>query len=514
MTSISWVGLATLGVLYVAFLLIGFRSARGSASASSMELMLANRSMPLVLATLTMTATWVDGGYLLGSAEGARQSLADGLQGGCCFGLSLVLGGLFFARRMREREYVTLADPLAERWGAGWGAALIAPALLGEIFWSAELLVALGSTLAVMVGMNLATAIVLSALVITLYTMVGGLWSVAYTDAFQLGLVPVGMIAALWSVSHQEGLFSLWEQYSASKGGIASPLPPWPPRGSWSLPLVVAWWDQSLMLVFGGIPWNCYFQRVLACRDPLTAKRQSMVAGVLTIVLTVPPVALGMSTTVANWPPADQQRLEREPALALPLLLKERTPWIVGLLGLAAIVGAITSSYSASILSASSMAVWNMARPLVRSLPDRAGSRLLRLGVVAFSVAAVLIAWRVRSVKALWFLTSDLVYVALFPQLVMALYARRATRTASISAFCVGLGLRLGAGEPLLGLPAFLPYAALGEGWLIEHPKEWTSLDGRALLPIKTFAMLASWFTLVAISRLDPRSGASTVERD
>ena len=152
--------------------------------------MVAGRAMPLWLATFTMTATWVDGGYLLGTAEGVyRSSLASGLQGGVCFGISLIIGGLFFARRMRALEFHTLIDPFEARFGARWAVVLALPAVLAEMFWSAELLVALGATFGVVLDLDLATGIVISAAVVTLYTMAGGMWAVAYTDAFQLLLV-------------------------------------------------------------------------------------------------------------------------------------------------------------------------------------------------------------------------------------------------------------------------------------------------------------------------------------
>jgi hypothetical protein len=104
-----------------------------------------------------------------------------------------VLGGLFFARRMRECAFTTLIDPFEARFGRHWAAVLFIPALMAEVFWSAELLVAIGSTFGVMLRMPLVTAILLSAVVVTLYTMAGGMWSVAYTDAIQLTLVVIGL---------------------------------------------------------------------------------------------------------------------------------------------------------------------------------------------------------------------------------------------------------------------------------------------------------------------------------
>ena len=59
-----------------------------------------------------MTATWVDGGYLLGTAEGAfKSSLALGAQGGLCFGMSLMLGHVLEYDRENKRFGVA---PLAQ----------------------------------------------------------------------------------------------------------------------------------------------------------------------------------------------------------------------------------------------------------------------------------------------------------------------------------------------------------------------------------------------------------------
>src|SRR6185369_2756337 len=196
---------------------IGWYASRKAKSGDSDDFMVAGRAMPLWLATFTMTATWVDGGYLLGTAEGTyRSSIASGLQGGVCFGISLIIGGVFFARKMRALEFHTLIDPFEARFGANWAVVLALPAVLAETFWSAELLVALGSTFGVILNLDLVTGIVISAVVVTLYTMLGGMWAVAYTDAFQLLLVAIGLAAALpFALSAAGGAGHAWQVYQA-----------------------------------------------------------------------------------------------------------------------------------------------------------------------------------------------------------------------------------------------------------------------------------------------------------
>jgi hypothetical protein len=62
------------------------------------------------------------------------------------------------------------------------------------------------------------------------------------------------------------------------------------------------------MLMLGGIPWNCYFQRVLSCRTPGEARKMSINSGMLTMAFVVPPAAhpKGRSMTTVdheyqNW---------------------------------------------------------------------------------------------------------------------------------------------------------------------------------------------------------------------
>ena len=190
--------IAAVVAMYGAFMVVGWLASRKVREGTAADLIVAGRAMPLWIAALTMTATWVDGGYLLGTTEGAyKSSIQLGIQGGLCFGISLILGGVFFAGIMRRFGFTTLIDPFEARFGKRWAAVLFLPALAGELFWSAELLVAIGSTFGVLLGMKLTTAILLSAVVTTAYTVLGGMWSVAYTDIFQLAIVAIGLAAAL-----------------------------------------------------------------------------------------------------------------------------------------------------------------------------------------------------------------------------------------------------------------------------------------------------------------------------
>ncbi|KAF6026117.1 SLC5A7 [Bugula neritina] len=128
-----------------------------------------------------MTATWVGGGYINGTAEAVYNSVSGtgaGLiwaQAPVGFSISLILGGIFFAKPMREAGYTTMIDPFQKKLGDWMGAVLVLPALSGEIFWSASILSALGSTLSVIIGLEMWISVIISACVALLY--VGDRWT-------------------------------------------------------------------------------------------------------------------------------------------------------------------------------------------------------------------------------------------------------------------------------------------------------------------------------------------------
>ena len=497
-TDVHWGGFLSMILLYGLIFFIGAvasgRRSRGTIS----DLMLARRSIPAWLAVFTMSATWVGGGFINGSAEAAYASGLVWVQAPWGYGLSLILGGLFFARTMRRHGFTTMLDPLESRFGKRIAAVLYLPALSGEVFWTGAVLAALGTTFGTVLGLDFVPAILISAGVAIGYTLIGGLWAVALTDVVQLTLFLGGLWLVIPFASREVGgLAAAWEVYKDSMGLDVSPFPPW---HGWR-PSVWGdtywyWWDSALLLVFGGIPWHVYFQRVLASKDEETAVRFSVIAGFVCMFCAIPAVLIGIIGVSVDWrnygiePPA-------EPALILPYVLRYLTPPVVGSLGLGALAAAVMSSADSSILSASSMGAWNLYRPLWRPRADsEALTWIIRRGVLIVGTAATLIALQVQSVYTLWVLCSDFVYCILFPQLTTALFDRRANRYGSIAGLIVSFVLRFGGGEPILGIPRLLPYPMIDPA------------SGVVLFPFRTFAMLSGLGAILIVSRLTHRSCA------
>jgi len=483
--SLYWGGYTALSVFYALMFYLGMSVARENVTPNQRlaEMLMAGRSLPLGMAIMTMTATWVGGGFINGTVESVATAGLVWAQAPWGYALSLIVGGLVFARPMRRLHYTTMLDPLEDRFGSRMAGLLYIPALLGEVFWTASILTALGTTFGFILDIEFNTSIIMSALVAIIYTSVGGLRSVAITDVFQLVILMGGLYLVTLLVWPVEGLGGMYHSYRAKMGDAASL---WP-SADWGYGQL-RWWDSALLLIFGGIPWHVYFQRVLSSRTEFTAQWLSIIAGLLCALAAVPAVIIGMLCVTTDWSSMGVPELESG-AVALPYAIRYLTPPLVSVIALGALAAGVMSSVDSSILSASSMGTWNVYRPLFSVASDDPKLiSVLRKLIWLIGISATLMALQIKSIYALWFLCSDFVYCILFAQLLTALFDPKANPIGSIAGYAVAAVLRLGAGESVLGLPTWIPYPLL-------------DANGVTQFPFRTLSMVAGLITIVVVSR-------------
>ncbi|MBK8501239.1 MAG: sodium:solute symporter [Saprospiraceae bacterium] len=389
---------------------------------------------------------------------------------------------------MRLRNYTTMLDPLEEKFGRQSNLLFFIPALLGDLFWTAAILVALGTTFGTILGLGLNTSIILSGLIVIAYTSVGGLWSVAVTDVIQLAILFVGLTLVVWTIAGSwPYLGEIYDEYRLSFGQRALL---WPTMGVLGNSKAL-WWDSALLLIFGGIPWQVYFQRVLASKDANVARNLSILAGLVCLLAALPPILIGMIAHTTDLAALGLPEIE-DPSFVLPHVIKYLTNPVVATIGLGAVAAAVMSSADSSILSSSSVIVWNVF-PKALNESQLNSIKKIRYVIWIVRVCTMLIALQVGSIYQLWVLCSDLIYCLLFPLLVTALFDPKANAAGAYAGFFVALALRLGGGDSLLGFDAFLPYP---------------QVEGIITIPFKTIAMLAGLSTIMLISRIFPNKTA------
>merc|ERR1719450_1941757 len=403
-----------------------------------------------------MGATWVGGGFINGSAQ---ETYKDGggliwTQAPFGYSMALIIAGTFFARKMRESEYVTMIDPSTQKYGK-WGAIQAIPAAISEIFWSASILGALGSTLQVILNLNEVVSIVSSAVIALGYTLLGGLISVAYTDVIQIFFIVIGLFLALPYALMNEHVTNIYEQ--KLDDGVT---PAW--YGSVADHEWGEWLDYAFLCLMGGIPWQCYFQRVLSAQTSTRAQLLSYGGAAIALVMTGPAVLFGAVARATNWeetgypcsaPSGDTAKL------VMPLTLQYLTPPAVSWFGLGAVSAAVMSSTDSSLLSASSLLARNLYQKVFRpGCGEKEVVVALWIIIICNCVISTTLAIQYKSIYELFVLCGDFTYVILFPQLLLVLYWSKSNTYGAISSFFVSLFLRLLVGDKYLGLPAAISF--------------------------------------------------------
>ncbi|KAL0114475.1 hypothetical protein PUN28_011618 [Cardiocondyla obscurior] len=475
-------------VFYVAVLAVGvwaaaFKRRQAAQGHLQDDMMLANRRLGPLLGIFTLIATWVGGAFVNGTAEAMFTRGLAWCQVPIGYSLSLLFGALLFVRPMRKAEYVTMLDPFQERYGAGIGGLLFLPALCGDLFWCGAVLRALGSSLAVVAGVDPNISVCASALLAAVYTVFGGLYSVACTDALQLLCILLGLlIAAPFSMVHPAVSF---EHNLTPKDWL----------GHVKNEDLGEWVDGMLLLVFGGIPWQGYFQRILSIKSTSIATTLSIVSMFGCMLLAVPSAVIGVVARATDWslvPGYNRTFTTDDGNAAMPMVLRYLTPQWVSFVGLGAISAAVMSSADSSILASSSMFTRNVYKLTIRpKASERELNWVLRISVIVISMLSTLVALTVSSVYYLSYLSSDLVYVVLFPQLLAVVHWPTMVDTyGCLAGYFIAIILRLGGGERGLGIRP-----------LIEYPFYDTRTRAQKF-PFRTAVMIIALFTQLFTSFL------------
>ncbi|KAJ8337330.1 hypothetical protein SKAU_G00385500 [Synaphobranchus kaupii] len=149
-------GLIAVAVFYMIILATGVWASRkakqeekkNTGTATEVSLV-AGRNMNIILGIFTMTATWVGGGYILGTAAAAYNP-TKGLVWALMpvqYVTNFLVAGIFFAKPMRDKKYITMMDPFQLKYGDTLTCTLLIPAVIGDVLWIACIMASLGTSL-------------------------------------------------------------------------------------------------------------------------------------------------------------------------------------------------------------------------------------------------------------------------------------------------------------------------------------------------------------------------------
>ncbi|CAL8331275.1 unnamed protein product [Merluccius merluccius] len=493
-------GLVVMALFYVLILATGIWASMRSkkeekkCKGDGMEItLLAGRNINLLVGIFTLTATWVGGGFILGIAE-AVYNPTLGLVWALMpvpYVLTFFLGGFFFAKPMRENKYLTMMDPFQIKYGNVLSSALIFPALVADVLWVARTLVSLGGTMSVILDLSYVYSIIISSVVAIVYTLLGGLYSVAYTDVIQLILIFVSLYVCVpFMMTNPNSvditLTAFNETFQA----------PW--VGKLEAQDAGKWIDDFMVLALGGLAYQAFYQRILAASSYTQAQVTCFASSAFCLVLGIPSILIGAVAASTDWnttsygSPSPYER--GQAGSILPIALQYLTPAYISIIGIGAVAAAVMSSMDSALLSSASMFSSNIYKNIIRKqASDREMQWVIRISVVVVGLAGTALTFLDNSVLVFWLVGVDMSYTIMFPQLVCVLFFKVSNGYGASVGYILGMALRVMSGEPLIGLPPAIHFPGCrpdSEGKMTQY------------FPFRTTIMLMSLVSIVLVSWL------------
>ena len=408
----------------------------------------AGRNLPLPVIIATTFATWFGSETVLGvSAQFVREGLGGVVEDPFGASMCLVLVGLFFAYRLYKRNLITIGDYYRQRFGRTIEVVCSLIILFSYLGWVAAQITALGlvfnllsdGAITVTWGMVIGTAVVL------VYTLYGGMWSVALTDFVQMIVIGVGLVAIAWFAADMAGGAGKVIDFAASQGKFQF----FPTSGStkdW-----IFFFAAGITMMLGSIPQQDVFQRVMSSDSAETARRGPVIGGLLYLAFAFIPMFVVTAAVLVM--PETPALLKDDPQKILPTLVMAHMPVLLQVAFFGALLSAIMSTASATLLAPSTTFVENILRNLHPGMSDAQSLKAMRISVLVFTGCVLTYAITMKG-SSIYDLVSGAYQVPLvgaFVPLVFGLYWHRATTQGALLAVVLGIGVwLLFAGSPML----------------------------------------------------------------
>jgi len=395
----------------------------------------AGHALPMYVVTATVFATWFGAESVLGAPA---SFLKDGLAGVVAdpFGssLCLILVGLFFAKPLYKSKYLTIGDFYREKYGRT--VEVLVTLCIGASYlgWVSAQIMALGLVFHVVsdgeisrqVGMLIGSGSVL------IYTLFGGMWAVAVTDLLQMTIIIIGMLFIGHEISGMSGGVS-HVVHHAYAAGMFNFFPQANTKD------IIGFVSALCTMMLGSIPQQDVFQRVTSSKTVQIAQRAAVLGGILYFMFSFVPMFLAYSANLIELENV-QLELQSDPQLILPHLILHHTPIFVQIIFFGALLSAIKSCASATLLAPSVSFSENIIKGFFRELTDAQYLLVMRTTTLVFSGVVTILA--LNSSLSIFKMVENayrVTLVAAFVPLVCGIYWSKAKPFGALLSIVMGL---------------------------------------------------------------------------
>ncbi len=411
---------ALLGYVLLQFAIGAWVSRRMS---SEQDYIIAGRSLGTGLVAFSVFATWFGAEAIQVSAgEIYEKGLAGALVDPFGYGIAVVIVGLVLAAPLWRRNVVTFADMIRERYSPEVEKLFVLVLLPGSLFWAAAQIRAFGQLLSSSGGLDLSTAILVAALVVGAYSVVGGLLADAVTDVIQGLAVIIGLLTLAYFIISHTG-------FEASLAGVtAERLDMLSTEGDSALSKI----EKLAITLCGSIVSVELISRLLGASSANVARAGTIIGGLLYLLLGIIPIYLGLAgpNLIRGLP---------EPEQIVPKLAEKFLPGVAYALFLGALISAILSVVHAALHAPAAQLSHNIIVKLRPQQSDKAKLWTVRMTVLALSVVAFLLAGSVERIKDLVEIASAFGSAGAFVVVLFGMFTRFGGPASAVSSLLAGI---------------------------------------------------------------------------
>jgi len=420
-------------IYMMGMLAIGYFSSKKISS--STDFMVAGRNMGPILMAGTLAATEIGGGSSLGVVEKASNlgSTHWGLSAAwyvLAMGIAFVIL-IFLAPKFRASEVKTVPEYFRRRYGKAAGLFTSITMLLPLIGLTAGQFMASATILSVMMGLSWQTSLIVVAIIVTIYAVMGGMWSVAITDFVQVGLIVVGMLIAI--------PFSL--NYAGGWNNVVNNIPP----DTLNLFSGIGGWKAIVALIIMYISTFTVGQeavsRYYSARDGKAAMQGSILAALVNGIYAFIPTILGIITLalVSMGKVSSDVILAQGARYSLPVLATlTMPPIIVGLL-FSGIISATMSSADSDLLGAGSIFSNDIYKQYLKpNATDAEVMNVTRIVMIIVGIFSLIVAMSATSIIDLLMFSFTLRAAGAFFPYVFGHYWKKSSSAGTIASLIVG----------------------------------------------------------------------------
>ena len=341
----------------------------------------AGRHLPLPVVTATVFATWFGSEAIFGvSATFVREGLGGVVADPFGASMCLIIAGFFFSTKLYKLNILTLGDYFRGRYNRTVEVLTTICIIAAYLGWVSAQIKALGLVFDVLTNgyISQPTGMMLGAAIVLTYTTVGGMLSVAILDFVQMTVIMGGMLYIAWLVSGMTGGVGVVVAHANEAGKLD-----FFPKGDWKIWITFIGTWMTMML--GSIPQQDVFQRITSAKSAKVAIGGSVLGGSIYFVFCFVPMFIAYSVTLID-PVLFNELIEIDSQLVLPIFVLQHTPLFAQTVFFGAVLAAIMSCSSATLLAPSVAFSENIVRGFLPNLDDRAFLRVMRICIVCFTL--------------------------------------------------------------------------------------------------------------------------------